>query len=89
MTNKCQYYRECTSWEQDSLCCSYFYNWCKAYKGYELERQQKNLQHSLRNAGCKVFEIPEVIGKLNPDGSPRTRGLDSLTDTPEREGAEI
>jgi len=71
MTIKCPHYRECTSWEQDSLCCSYFYSWCKAYKGYEQEREQKVMQRALRNAGVRLADIPELTGRLNPDGSPR------------------
>jgi hypothetical protein len=68
MTIKCPHYRECTSWEQDSLCCSYFYSWCKAYKGYEQENVRLN--HEAERIRTRT-PIPELTGRLNPDGSPR------------------
>lgn len=89
----CSERRYCKFYEQDSIRCSFAYHF---YCRFEKEAK---LEHELSVENLRIqrkVNIPELKGKLNPNGSPmsnseafelsrREKGLDSFADTPERE----
>jgi hypothetical protein len=40
MTYKCEYKLRCVEWEQDSLQCCIFYQFCRGYKQFKEEEKQ-------------------------------------------------
>ena len=49
MTYKCEYKLRCVEWEQDSLQCCIFYQFCRGYKHFKKDERKMHEIHEHEN----------------------------------------